>query len=417
MNTKLSAGLLAAGVLLAPGIAAASTPSCGANTGEAATGAPILIGGIHGNAAPGDFSSATDAAAAYFSCVNANGGVHGRPIEYMVENDQWNPELAARAAAKLVTDAGVVAMVGNSSFVEMSVNAPLYASSNTMAMAAGCAASECFESSNIVSTNQGPLPSSVGAAMYAVEELGATSVACIGLAIPSVGNWSCGAVEEYMASKGLSGASVLMNPAAPDVNSALLEAIASGADSMLVNLPVGLGIAYFGVAQEQDLGDVYSWTSSTPIYDASVPGALGDYWHGKVYVSAELTQIDGDGPDNLNWQAVMDAYASEDDPRDIFSQSGYLAAKFFVETLMDMDPAQLDDRAAVTDAIKAINGKTSDLVCGPYYVGEADRHMPNHAGIIVVVKDGGFEKVRDCFEYEGACFDGLIEAEKALGLR
>lgn len=416
MNTKIYAGLLAAGALLAPGIAAAA-PSCGADTGEAATGAPIKIGGIHGNAAPGDFSSATDAAAAYFACVNANGGINGRPIEYLVENDQWNPELAAQAGAKLVTDAGVVAMVGNASFVEMSVNAPLYADSNIMAMASGCAASECFESSNIVSTNQGPLASSVGAAMYAVEELGATNVSCIGLAIPSVGNWSCGAVEDYMASKGLSGSSVLLNPAAPDVNSGLLEAIASGADSILVNLPAGLAVAFLGVAQEQDLGDAYSWTSSTPLYDASVPGALDAYWDGKMFVSAELTQIDGEGADNQNWLAVMDAYANADDPRDSFSQSGYLSAKFFVETLMDMDPAQLDDRAAVTDAIKAISGKTSDLICGPYYVGEANRHMPNHAGIMVVLEEDGFKLVRDCFEYEGPYFDELIETEKALGLR
>lgn len=416
MNIKIYAGLLAASILLAPGIAAAEE-ICGANTGEAATGTPIKIGGIHGNAAPGDFSSATDAAAAYFACVNANGGIDGRPIDYMVENDQWNPELAAQAAAKLVTDDGVVAMVGNASFVEMSVNAKLYADSNIMAMASGCAVSECFESSNIVSTNQGPLPSAVGAAIYAVEELGATSVSCVSVAIPSAGNWSCDEVERYMASKGLSGSSVLMNPAAPDVNSSLLEAIASGADSILVNLPAGLAIAFLGVAQEQDLGDAFSWTSSTPLYDASVPGALDEYWDGKIFVSAELTQFDGDGADNKNWLAVMDAYANADDPRDTFSQSGYLSAKFFVETLMEMDPSKLDDRAAVTEAIKAISGKTSDLTCGPYYVGEANRHMPNHAGIIVMLEKDGFKLVRDCFEYEGAYFDELIETEKALGLR
>lgn len=416
MNRLLKAGLLALCALLAPGLALAA-PVCGADTGQAATGTPIKVGGIYGNAAPGDFSSATTAAAAYFKCVNANGGIDGHPIDYIVENDQWNPELAAQAAAKLVEDDGVVAMVGNASFVSMSVNAPLYRKNDIMAMASGCAVSECFESSNIVSTNQGPLPSSIGAAMYAVEKLGAKNVVCIGLAIPSVGNWSCGAVEAYMKSKGLSGSSVLLNPAAPDVNSGLLEAIASGADSMLVNLPAGLGIAFFKAAQEQDLRDSYSWTSSTPLYDTSVPAALGKYWDGKVFVSAELTMLDGKGPDNRNWHAVMDAYAKKDAARDTFSQSGYLSAKYFVETLLKMDPAKVSDRAAVTTAIKAIKGLRSDLMCGPYYVGDADRHMPNHAGIIVAVKDGGFQKVRDCFEYEGPYFKPLIATEKALGLR
>lgn len=417
MKTKLCVAALLGGALLLPSLASADTVSCGNGNGKPATGKPIKVGGIHGNAAPGDFSAATDAATAYFKCVNANGGVQGRPIEYMVENDQWNPELAAQAAAKLVKDEGVVAMVGNASFVEMSVNAPTYAKNNIMAMASGCAVSECFESSNIVSTNQGPLSSSVGAAMYAVEELGATNISCIGLAIPSVGNWSCGAVETYMKSKGKEGSSVLMNPAAPDVNSALLEAIASGADSILVNLPAGLAIAFLGVAQEQDLRDTYSWTSSTPLYDASVPAALGKYWEDKMFVSAELTMIDGQGPDNQHWLKVMDAYADKNDPRDTFAQSGYLSAKYFVQTLEKMPAKDLDDRAKVTAAIQAIKGYRSDLTCGPYYVGKADRHMPNHAGIMVKIKDGGFSKVRDCFEYEGPYFKPLIEAEHKLGLR
>lgn len=67
------------------GGAALAAPSCGANTGQAATGAPIIVGGIYSNGAPGDWSSSTDAAAAYFACVNANGGIAGRPIEYHVE--------------------------------------------------------------------------------------------------------------------------------------------------------------------------------------------------------------------------------------------------------------------------------------------------------------------------------------------
>ena len=83
---------------------AASAPKCGLNTGKAATGAPISIGGIVGRTGPADFSSSGDAAAAYFKCVNENGGINGRPIEYTLEDDAWKPEQAAQAAAKLVID-------------------------------------------------------------------------------------------------------------------------------------------------------------------------------------------------------------------------------------------------------------------------------------------------------------------------
>ena len=408
--------LAAAVVLTASAGAAFAGPSCGANTGQAATGAPIVVGGIFSNGAPGDWSSATDAAAAYFACVNANGGIKGRPIDYRVEDDQWNPESAAAAAAKLVKDAKAVAMVGNGSFIEMAVNAKTYVDQGIMAMASACAISECFETPNLVSTNQGPLASNLGAAQYAQEELGSKNIACIGLNIPNNGIWSCQAVIDYMTSKGGTGSMALLNPGAPDVNSALLEAVASGADTILMNLPAGLALAVLKAAQEQDLRDGYVWIAPTPLYDLSVPDAVGDYWHGKIYVNAELAPVDMGGPDALNWLAVMDAFGKADDPRDTFGQAGYLSARFFTQAMLAMDPAKLDDRAAVTAAIRGIVGYESDLMCGPYYVGDAPFHMPNRAGRMVRIVAGGFELVRDCYEYESAYFDRHKEVEKALGL-
>jgi branched-chain amino acid transport system substrate-binding protein len=409
-----------AGLIALAGMTMGSTAwaevSCGANTGQAATGAPIMVGGIYSDGAPGDWSSATDAAGAYFACVNANGGINGRPVQYMVENDQWNPEAAAAAAAKLVNDAQAVAMVGNGSFIEMAVNAQTYVDQGIMAMASACAISECFETPNLVSTNQGPLGSNLGAAQYAREELGSTNIACIGLNIPNNGIWSCQAVIDYMTANGGTGSMALLNPGAPDVNSALLEAVASGADTILMNLPAGLGLAVLKAAEEQDLRDAYVWIAPTPLYDLSVPDAVGPYWHGKVYVNAELAPLNDGGPDAQNWLAVMDAFGKADDPRDSFSQAGYLSARFFTQAMLAMDPAKLDDRAAVTEAIRGIVGYESDLMCGPYYVGTADFHMPNRAGHMVRIIEGGFEVVRDCYEYDSPYFDRIKAVEAELGL-
>lgn len=396
---------------------AMAAPACGANTGVAATGAPIIIGGIYADGAPGDWSSSTDAAAAYFACVNANGGINGRPIEYSVENDAWAPEAAAQAAARLVNDKKAVALVGNGSFIEMAVNAKTYQDAGIMSMASACAISECFETPNIVSTNQGPLPSNLGAAQYVQEELGAKNVACIGLNIPNNGIWSCQAVIDMMTARGGTGSMAMLNPGAPDVNSALLEAVASGADTILMNLPAGLAIAVLKAAEEQDMRDSYIWIAPTTMYDLAVPAAIGEYWDGKLYVNAELAPVSVNGPDAQNWLAVMDAYGKPDDPRDTFSQGGYLSAQFFVKAALAMDSADLDDRSKVTAAIKGIVGYESDLMCGPYYVGDADFHMPNHAGYMVRIVGGGYEIVRDCFEYDSTYFDRHIEIEKQLGLR
>ena len=117
----LVAGLAATlgfGVMLAVSPASAAEPTCGMSNGQKATGQPIELGGIVGRTGPADFSSSGDAAAAYFKCVNANGGIKGRPINYTLEDDAWKPEQAAQAAAKLVNDKNVVAMVGSNSFVE-----------------------------------------------------------------------------------------------------------------------------------------------------------------------------------------------------------------------------------------------------------------------------------------------------------
>ncbi len=417
MNLKKGLmALIAMGVMAIAGQASAAV-TCGDTTGQAATGAPIVIGGIYADGAPGDWSSSTDAAAAYFACVNANGGINGRPIDYRVENDQWAPEAAAQAAAKLVNDDKAVALVGNGSFIEMAVNAKTYKDAGIMVMASACAISECFESSNIVSTNEGPLPSDLGAALYAQENLGAKNIACIGLNIPDNGVWSCQAVIDMMTKRGGTGSMALLNPGAPDVNSALLEAVASGADTILMNLPAGLAIAVLKAAQEQNLRDSYNWIAPTPLYDLSVPAAIGDYWDGKVYVQAELAPVSVNGPDAQNWLAVMDAYGKKDDPRDTFSQGGYLSAQFFTKAALAMDPKDLDDRAKVTAAIKGISGYKSDLMCGPYYVGDADFHMPNHAGYIVKITKGGFEVVQTCTEYDSDYFARHIEVEKKLGLR
>ena len=98
-------------------------PTCGLNNGKQATGTPIPIGSINGVTGPDDFSSSGRAADAYFKCVNANGGINGRPVKYLMVDDQWRPDVASQVATKLVKDDQVVAMIGSNSIVECRANA------------------------------------------------------------------------------------------------------------------------------------------------------------------------------------------------------------------------------------------------------------------------------------------------------
>ena len=74
----------------------------------------IKLGGhfpLTGVAAPG-YSEIPTGAKAYFDYVNANGGIYGRQIEYLVEDDAYNPSNTSKVTDQLVLQDEIFAMVG-----------------------------------------------------------------------------------------------------------------------------------------------------------------------------------------------------------------------------------------------------------------------------------------------------------------
>lgn len=389
---------------------------CGLGNGEVASGDPIPIGAISGETGADDFSSSSDAATAYFDCVNENGGINGRPIDYIVEDDQWNPEVAGQAAAKLVNDESVIALVGGASFVECGVNADLYAAEGVTSLAGVGVPRQCFESTNIVTTNEGPRLSTIGVAQYAAAELGSTSMVCIALAIPGLGDWSCGGVEEWGAEAGVDVTTQLIDPALPDPTAVVLAAMAEDPDLVVVSAPAGAAIAILAAAEQQDAGANTVWSGPTSLYDIDLPAAVGPYWNDNLFVQIELDVLDSEGADNQQWRQVMDQYASDDDPRDSFSQAGFLAAKIFTEAMLGMDDPATIDRATASEALGALVVE-SDLTCGPWYyaLGES-HHNPNHAGRIVKMTGDAWEPLTDCVEVEDGALEPVLAYEEANGI-
>src|SRR5215470_16121463 len=128
-SKKLSAGIaLAASTVVALALAAWAT---GAVQSSAAapvgSGKPINLGAIV-TVAPGvNWDEITDNTRAYFNCVNDNGGINGRPINYIVHVDPINPELVAAFAKKLIEEEKVVGLVGTIDVMDCAVNAQYYA--------------------------------------------------------------------------------------------------------------------------------------------------------------------------------------------------------------------------------------------------------------------------------------------------
>ncbi len=386
--------------------------SCGSGDGTAARGEPIKVGAIVGKTGPADFSSAAQAAKAYFDCVNANGGIAGRPVEYLVEDDNWNPEKASQAARKLVEDDGVVAMVGSTSFVECGANAEYYEQSDVLVIAGVGVPRECFHSRNIAPVNEGPRLSGIGVAQYAKEQ-GARSLACVANVIPNFGGWVCDGIEQWGKEAGVTVKSFHGKPDASDAEAVTLNAINADTDAIVLVEAAPVMAAYLKIAEQQGSGgEDKPWYLPTSAYDLSFPKAVGSYWNGKLHAETELAPLDSTGADNANWTAVMDEFGG-DAPRDSFSQAGFLAAKIFTETA-EKAGGKID-RASVTTALRGVRDYETDLLCSPWYFGDGDAHNANHRGRIVQMSGEGktgFEVVGDCFDIEDPDLAPILAAEQ-----
>jgi branched-chain amino acid transport system substrate-binding protein len=409
---------LIASVLLAAShqAMAAEKANCGLNNGKKATGLPIPLGAVMGKTGPDDFSSSASAADAYFKCVNDNGGIQGRPIEYTIVDDQWNPEVAAQLASKLVQDRKVVAMVGSASFVECGANAKLYEQAGVMVIAGVGVPRECFQSKNYVPMNAGPRLAATMVAMYAKQHYKSKKFVCIAPNIPSLGEWACGGVAAWGAKNGVISETILIDPGSADASSVILQASSKNPDVILLNLPKGLLIPMLGAAEQQNLGKKIKFLAPASGYSIELPKAIGPYWKDNFDVALEFQPIDANTAENKNWLAILNQYGNKKDPRDTFSQAGYLAAKLTTETLLKLDPAKIN-RTTVTEALRQITDFKSELFCRPFYVGTGKRHNANNFSRVATSTGSSWAVRSECSAVLDPELADIYQNELQLGLK
>jgi len=409
--------ILGGAVALALGLAASGAMAqdkCGMGNGKKASGDPIQIGAIVGKTGPEDFSSSARAAQAYFNCVNANGGINGRPIQYTIQDDTWNPEVASQAANKLVKDTKVVAMTGSSSFVECGANNDLYVKEGVASVSGVGVPRACFYGKNYISFNQGPRQSTLGAAQYITETFKLKSLTCVAPGIPGFGDWVCGGVESYGKANNIPVKTVIFDPGQLDGNAIALQVAAAKSEGVVLGMPRGMMLPILTAAEQQDLGKSAKWGLPTSAYHADMPKAVGKYWHDKLYVHMELEPMDGTGPDNTNWKAIMDKFGDKKDPRDTFSQAGFLAAKVTTEALLSIKGTV--DRKSAYQAIVGTTKWKSDMMCAPWYFGPGERHQPNHKGRAALLQKGGFKTLTECYQSKDSDLADVLKLESKGGL-
>ena len=408
----LALGLVAAASF---SVSAQAQDRCGMGNGKKATGEPIQIGAIVGKTGPEDFSSAARSAEAYFKCVNANGGINGRPVNYTVQDDTWNPEVASQAASKLVKDTKVVGMVGSTSFVECGANNKMYEQEGVAVIAGVGVPRACFYGKNYAAFNQGPRQSTISAAMYIADTFKLKNITCIAPGIPGFGDWVCGGVESWGKANGVNVKQVIFDPGQLDGNAIVLQAQASKPDGIVLGMPRGMMLPILTAAEQQDMGKSIKWGLPTSAYHTEMPKAAGKYWDGKLYVHMELEPLDKDGADTKNWLAVMAKYGNKKDPIDSFSQAGYLSAQVATNAMLGIKGDI--DRKAFLNAARAIKNVKTDMLCAPWYFGEGERHQPNHNGRVALLTGGSFKlQTTSCFQAKDADLADVLAFEAKTGV-
>ena len=372
------------------------TSKCGAGNGQKATGTPIKLGAIVTKQPGTDFTPITGMAQAYFNCVNDNGGINGHPVQYLVDQEQSDPQQVAADAVDLIQNQKVLGMVGSTSLTECTVNHSYYEQQGYYAVVAGVP-KECFFTSNIAAVNMGPEYSTEGASQYVVSQ-GANKVVVDGANVPD-GQFEISFALDYAKSKGLGTTSHLTNVPITDANAIALRDVqeAGPNGAVILNFTPPEGTKIMQAAEQQGLiNKVKAWGWSTPGNDSSVAQAVGPAWNNKMGVNAELNLVDAQAPDSNLYRNVQKQYAPNI-PLGSFSQMGFVAADIATKTLTNLPADQLTPQG-VNAALKNVKNFKTDILCKPWYYGQAPYHVPNNTDRTVTTNNHQIVQKQGCFE-------------------
>ena len=374
------------------GKASAKKSVCGLGTGKKATGRPIKLGGINMLIPGVDFTTISKVAAAYFQCVNDNGGIKGRPIQYIQYTEQLNPAQEAALARKLIQSDKVVGIVGNTSFAECGVNWKYYRSKGFVVIGAGVQA-ECFGTPSFAESNMGPRYSNIGAAQALIR----AGVKKIAVASPdTISAYADGGVVKLGRARGVDVKLFPTHLPVTDASSQLLQMyqFAGNGNGILLDFTPDTAPAFMTAAISMNIVDKIKWGSSTPIANTFMAGQFPQF-DGHLWINSEFGLLDAaQGPDTRLMIAILKKYTKI--APQAFAQMGFMDAKFATTALLSINGPVT--AASYNKAARGLKNVKTDMLCKPWYVGKLPYHIPNNTDITVDYKDGKVVKKEGCFD-------------------
>ena len=357
---------------------------------DVADGEPIRVGNVSSLTGGALFPEASAAAAAVFERVNAGGGIDGRPLELLIEDDGGTPEGAATAGRKLVTEDNVVGMVGSASALECAVNSALYADEGVYAVQGTGVDPLCFLSPTISPVNTGPYAGVTVSLAYASETLGLDNVCNVNLfVVPDLAPAFDAAVDRWQE---LTGKELTFRAKAAtledDPTPLMLQARDAGCEAVVIDGVEPHALAVGRAIEAQGLDDII-WIGLTSYYTESIAKQLGSAADG-LRANSEFEPFGSDAAALDDWKELMDSAGV---PRTSFAQGGYLAATIFVDAISSIDGDIT--RESVAAAMKALAPVDTPLLGTPYTFGDAAMHAPNQASKFVELQGGEWVTVED----------------------
>jgi branched-chain amino acid transport system substrate-binding protein len=380
----------------AGGTSTVSASACGTKPGVKATGTPIALGSINTKQPGTDFSDIQNMTAAYFNCVNANGGINGHPIKYYPLTEQTNPSQIASLAKQLVTSDHVVGIAGSSSIIECSVDSAYWKSLGFYVLGAGIDP-ECWSTPNAASVNMGPRYSSDGAVQYALNQK-VTKIAFDQSNVPGT-TYIAGGPNALAAAAHVPIQDFTENVPITSANSVAIKLVnaAGPTGAVVLNFTPPEALLILQAAQKLGLEDkVKEWGCSTPCNTDFLASALGPKWNHKLFVNAELTPLNGDNSQAAQlYKAILAQYGSNvSGGVGSFSQMGFVNGAIATHALETITGPYTV--ASVNAAFKAVSNYNTGMLCQAFTYGNYSEHIPNNMDYTVTPSGGKFVQAQGC---------------------
>jgi len=269
---------------------------------------------------------------AYFNMVNEQGGIHGRKIRYIYENDSYQPAKTVAAVKKLVEEDKVFAIVAGLGTAHNLAVMDYLVQNNVphVAPATGSTAMAVPLKKNIYALQLNYWTEATLLTQYALDQGGAKKIAVF-YQNDSFGQEGLDAVNTELKKRGLAPA-IGVSYEAADTNfaSQALKLQTSGADTVILWAVPKPGASV--IAEMTKLGYKPKLLASAVINDPSIFQLAGPGIEGLVIPAWIPAYDDLSNPKIVEYQEFMKKYAPKEQIGG-FSLSGYCQAMVMVEGL------------------------------------------------------------------------------------